>query len=45
MSVSGWQTLPNVREWSGGPQGCLGMVERPFRMCGTCWEAFPDFPE
>ena len=32
MSGSGWDTLPDTREWSGGPHGCPEVVERPSRM-------------
>ena len=42
MSGSGRVTLPDVREWSGGPPGCPGMVGRPSRMSGSGREAFPD---
>ena len=35
MSGSGLEALPNVREWSGGPPACPGVVERPSRMCGS----------
>ena len=49
MSKSGWEALPDVREWLGGPPGCPGVVGRPSRlsgsgerpswMSGSCWEA------
>ena len=29
MSGSGWETLPDVREWSRGPPRCSGVVGRP----------------
>ena len=32
MSGSGRKDLLDVREWSGGPPGCPGVVGRPFRM-------------
>ena len=32
MSRSGWETLADVREWSGGPPRCPGVVGWPFRM-------------
>ena len=32
MSQSGREALPEVREWSGDPQGCPGVVRRPYRM-------------
>ena len=35
MSGSGRDVLPDVYEWSGIPPGCLGVVERPFRMSGS----------
>ena len=31
MSWSGQETLPDVREWSGCPPGCPGVVGRPSR--------------
>ena len=34
MSRSGLESLSDVREWSGGPPGCPGVVGRPFRMVG-----------
>ena len=47
-----WEALPNVREWSGEPPGCLGVAERPsqislsggrpFWMSGSGWEALSD---
>ena len=39
MSRSSQEALPDVREWSGGPLGCLGVVRSPPRMCGTGREA------
>ena len=35
----GWEALPNVWEWLGGPSGCPGVVGRPSRMPGSCREA------
>ena len=32
MSGSGRDSLPDVREWSGGLSGCPGVVGRPTRM-------------
>ena len=32
MSGNGREVLPDVREWSGGPQVCPGVVGRPYRM-------------
>ena len=31
MSGSGQEALLDVREWSSGPPGCPGVVERPYR--------------
>ena len=42
MSVSGQETLTNVREWSGGPPECLGVVRRPSQMSGSGLEALLD---
>ena len=49
MSGSGRVAFPKVREWSGGPLGCSGVVERPSRMSRVvgkalpyCCEALPD---
>ena len=39
MSWSGWEALSYVREWSGGPPGCPGVVKRPSRMSGSGREA------
>ena len=30
-----WESLPNVRELSGGPPGCSGVVGRPSRLFGS----------
>ena len=35
MSGSGWETLTNVRKWSGVTPGCPGVVGRPTRMSGS----------
>ena len=32
MSGSGWEALPDVREWSGGPPGYPGVVAKLSRM-------------
>ena len=32
ISESGREVLPDVREWSGGPPRCLGMVRMPSQM-------------
>ena len=45
ISGSGRETLPNVREWSGGPAGCPGVVERPSQMFGSCREPLTDIRE
>ena len=52
MSVSGrmahldcWESLPDVREWSGDTPGCSGMVARPSRMSGSGRVALPDVRE
>ena len=39
MSVSVREVLPDVRELSGGPHKCLGVVGRPSRMSGSGLEA------
>ena len=31
MYGNGWEALPDVWEWSGGPPGCPGVVGRSFR--------------
>ena len=43
MSGSDWEALPDVREWSGGPPVCQGMVVRPYRMSGSGPDTLPDF--
>ena len=35
MYISGWEALPEVREWWGGPPGCPGVVGRPSWMSGS----------
>ena len=45
MTGSGRESLTDVREWSGGPPGCLGVVERPSRMSGSGRKALPDIWE
>ena len=42
MSVSSWETHPNVREWSGGDPRCLQVVGRPSRMSRSGREAIPN---
>ena len=41
MSGSGWEAIPDVQEWSGGPRRFAGVVERPFRMSASGREALP----
>ena len=55
LSGSGRVALPVVREWSGGPPGCPGVVGWPSRISESgretlpnareWWEAFPDVQE
>ena len=45
MSGSGRDALGDVREWSGDPPGCPGVVGRHSRMSGSGWETFPDVRE
>ena len=42
MNGSGREALRDVREWSGGPLGCLGVVEKPSRMSGSGQDALSD---
>ena len=42
MIRSGREALLDVREWSGGPPGCPGVVGRPSRMTESGREALPD---
>ena len=39
---SGWESLPDVREWSKGYPKCPGVVRRPSRMSGSGWETLLD---
>ena len=39
---SGWETFPDVREWSEGLTGCLGVVGSPTRMSVSGRIALPD---
>ena len=39
MSGSGRESLPVVREWSGGPPGCSGVVRSPSGMSVSGQEA------
>ena len=43
--TGGREAFPGVREWSGVPPGCLGMVVRPSRMYGSGREALLDVLE
>ena len=45
LTRSGWEALPDDREWFVGPPGCPEVVERPFRMSGSGREALPDVRE
>ena len=42
MPGSGRETLQDVRELSGGPPECPGVVGRPSQMSGSGWEIAPD---
>ena len=42
MFRSGWDTLPNVRVWSGVPLRCLAVFWRPSRLSGSDRKALPD---
>ena len=42
MSGGGRESLPDVREWSGGPPVCPGNVGTPSQMSGSGRESFPD---
>ena len=42
MSGISREALLAVREWSGGPHKCLGLVGRPYRMSRSGREMFPD---
>ena len=45
MSRSGREDLLDVRERSGCPPGCAGVVGRPFWMSGSGRDALPDVSE
>ena len=45
MSGSGREALPESQEWSGGPPGCLVMVERPFQMSDSGRKVIPEVRE
>ena len=42
---SHWETIPDVREWSGVTPGSSRVVMRPSRMSVSCREALPDVRE
>ena len=42
MTGSDREALPEVREWSGSPPECPGVVERPSRKSGILQEALPE---
>ena len=41
MSGSSRETNSEFLKWSGDASKCEGVVGRPFRMSGCCWEALP----
>ena len=45
ISASGWEALPDFREWLGGLPGYPGVVERSSRMSVSGREAIPDVRE
>ena len=45
MSGSGWETLPDIREWSNGPPGCTGVIGSPTQMSASVREALRDVRE
>ena len=45
VSGNGREALPDVREWSGGPRGCPGVVGRPSWKSGSGREAIGDVQE
>ena len=45
MTRSGWEALPDDREWSGGFPGCPAVVVRPSRMSLSGWESLPNVRE
>ena len=36
-----WKALPDVREWSGNPPGCPGVIGKPSQMYGSGREYLP----
>ena len=45
MSESARKALRDVREWSGVPPGCPGVVAWTYRMSGSGQEDLPDVRE
>ena len=45
MSGSDWEAVPDVREWSGGPPGCPGVVKSPSWMSESDRKAHPNVRE
>ena len=45
MSGTGPESFPDVRKWSEGLPGCLGMVGRLSKMSGSGRETLPDVQE
>ena len=41
-ACEGWGALPDVRQLSGGPPGCPGVVGSPSQMSGSGRESLPD---
>ena len=42
MTVSGLEAFQDIRESSGGPPVCPGVVGKPSRMSGSGREVLPD---
>ena len=45
MSWRGREAMPDVRDWSGYPPGCPGLVGRLTRMSKSCRETLGDWRE
>ena len=45
MFGSGRKAFPNIREWSGDPPECPGVVGRPSQMSGSGRVFLPDVRE
>ena len=45
MSGSGWEALPDVREWSVNPPGCPGVFGWPYLMSISGRETLPNVRE